>query len=105
VLLTFARARDRFIVHMRPEDVLADLGRAGEHESVVAALDKLVEWGNLRADPDTGRVTSVVDFHRARYLYQLTPAGQAAEEAIAVYEEAIGRRGALQSVALADIAS
>jgi uncharacterized protein (TIGR02677 family) len=104
VLMTFARARDRFIVHMRPEDVIADLGRPGETEQVVAALDKLAEWGNLRADPDTGRVTSVEDFHRARYLYQLTTAGQAAEQAIAVYEEAIGRRGSLQSVALADIA-
>ncbi|MFL6124318.1 TIGR02677 family protein [Actinophytocola sp.] len=105
VLMTFARARDRFIVHMRPEDVVADLGRAGETDEVVAALDKLVEWGNLRADPDTGRVTTVEDFHRARYLYQLTAAGQAAEQGIAVYEEAIGRRGSLQSVALADIAA
>jgi len=105
VLSTFARARDRFIVHMRPEDVIADLGRAGATDDVVAALDKLVEWGNLRADPDTGRVTSVEDFHRGRYLYQLTVAGQAAEQAIAVYEEAIGRRGSLQSVALADIAA
>lgn len=104
VLMTFARARDRFIVHMRPEDVIADLGRPGETDEVVAALDKLVEWGNLRADPDTSRVTSVEDFHRARYLYQLTAAGQAAEQAITVYEEAIGRRGSLQSVALADIA-
>lgn len=104
VLLTFARARDRFIVHMRPEDVLNDLGRRGESEQVVAALDKLVEWGNLRADPDTSRVTTVADFHRARYLYQLTVAGQAAEQAIAVYEEVLGRRGSLQSVALADIA-
>jgi uncharacterized protein (TIGR02677 family) len=105
VLMTFARARDRFIVHMRPEDVVADLGRPGETDEVVAALDKLTEWGNLRADPDTSRVTSVEDFHRARYLYQLTAAGQAAEQAIAVYEEAIGRRGSLQSVALADIAA
>jgi uncharacterized protein (TIGR02677 family) len=104
VLMTFARARDRFIVHMRPEDVIADLGRPGATEQAVAALDKLAEWGNLRADPDTSRVTSVEDFHRARYLYQLTTAGQAAEQAIAVYEEAIGRRGSLQSVALADIA-
>jgi uncharacterized protein (TIGR02677 family) len=105
VLMTFARARDRFIVHMRPEDVIADLSRPGETDEVVAALDKLVEWGNLRADPDTSRVTSVEDFHRARYLYQLTAAGQAAEQAVAVYEEAIGRRGSLQSVALADIAT
>lgn len=103
VLMAFTRARDRFIVHMRPEDVVADLRWSGETEQVVAALDKLVEWGNLRADPDTSRVTTVEDFHRARYLYQLTTAGQAAEQAIAVYEEALGRRGSLQSVALADI--
>ena len=105
VLQTFARARDRFIVHMRPEDVVADLGRPGDIEPVAGALGKLVEWGNLRADPDTGRVTSVADFHRARYLYQFTAAGQAAEEALAVYAEALGRRGALQSVALEDIAA
>ncbi|WP_018638929.1 TIGR02677 family protein [Parafrankia elaeagni] len=105
VLTAFARARDRFIVHMRPEDVAADAGGAVPAESLVAALDQLAGWGNLRRDPDTGRVTTVEDFHRARYLYQLTPAGQAAEEAIALYEAAIGRRGALQSVALDDIAS
>ncbi|MDQ3403394.1 MAG: TIGR02677 family protein, partial [Actinomycetota bacterium] len=104
VLTAFSRARDRFIVHLRPEDVAAETGRSDEIEQVSAALDQLVSWGNLRSDPDTGRVTTVADFHRARYLYQLTVPGQAAEQAIAVYEEAVGRRGALQSVALADIA-
>lgn len=44
------------------------------------------------------------DFHRARFLYQLTREGEAAEEALAVYDEALGRRGALQAVALTDIA-
>lgn len=104
VLLAFARARDRFIVHMRPEDIAGELSRPGDIEGIAAALEQLVEWGNLRADPDTSRVTSVADFHRARYLYQLTAAGQAAEEALAVYDEALGRRGSLQSVALEDIA-
>lgn len=104
VLRTFARARDRYIVHMRPEDVVADLGRPGELDAVTAGLEQLVGWGNLRADPDTSRVTSVADFHRARYLYQLSAEGQAAEEAITLYDEALGRRGALQSVALEDIA-
>jgi hypothetical protein len=59
---------------MRPEDVVTDLGWSGETKQVVAALEKLVEWGNLCADPDTSRVTTVEDFHRARYLYQLTTA-------------------------------
>ncbi|GLW62402.1 TIGR02677 family protein [Actinomadura rubrobrunea] len=102
VLGVFAKAKERFIVHLRPEDVAAELGRAND-EQLAQALDKLVEWGNLRADADTGRVTTVEDFHRKRFLYQLTAAGQAAEQAIAFYEDAIGRRGALQSVALADI--
>jgi uncharacterized protein (TIGR02677 family) len=103
IMLAFARAKDRFIVHLRPEDVAAELGRDSD-ESLAQALEQLVAWGNLRADPDTSRVTSVDDFHRKRFLYQLTAEGHAAEEAIAFYEEAIGRRGALQSVALEDIA-
>ena len=103
LLAAFARAKQRFIVHLRPEDVAAEL-RTEADEQVTQALDQLVAWGNLRADVDTGRVTTVADFHRKRSLYQLTAAGQAAEQAIAFYEEAIGRRGQLQSVALADIA-
>lgn len=105
IMATFVRAKERFTVHLRPEDVLADLGEATDLDAVTSALVQLAEWGNLRSDPDTGRVTTVEDFHRARYLYQLSQAGQAAEQAIAVYEEAVGARGALQSVALADIAS
>ena len=103
LLRIFAEAKERFIVHLRPEDVAAEL-RADADEQLSQALEQLVVWGNLRADADTSRVTTVEDFHRKRSLYQLTAAGQAAEQAIAFYEEAIGRRGQLQSVALADIA-
>jgi uncharacterized protein (TIGR02677 family) len=103
LLRTFARAKERFIVHLRPEDVAAEL-QTDSDEQLTQALEQLVIWGNLRADVDTSRVTSVEDFHRKRCLYQLTSAGQAAEQAITFYEEAIGRRGQLQSVALADIA-
>ena len=103
LLRIFARARERFIVHLRPEDVAAEL-QVEADDQLTEALDQLVRWGNLRADVDTSRVTTVEDFHRKRSLYQLTTEGQAAEQAIAFYEEAIGRRGQLQSVALADIA-
>lgn len=103
ILRAFARAKERFIVHLRPEDVAAELGRESD-EQLGQALEQLVVWGNLRADADTGRVTTVEDFHRKRFLFQLTVEGQAAEQAIEFYEEAIGRRGALQSVALSDIA-
>jgi len=103
VLTAFARAKERFIVHLRPEDVAAELHLEAD-DQLTQALEQLIVWGNLRADVDTGRVTTVEDFHRKRSLYQLTAAGQAAEQAIEFYEEAIGRRGLLQSVALADIA-
>ncbi|GAA2916880.1 hypothetical protein GCM10020221_11130 [Streptomyces thioluteus] len=103
---TFLAAKERFAVHLRPEDVQAALP-AGERPAdlgtVAKALDSLVEWGNLRADPDTARVTAVEDFYRKRFVYQLTQAGEAAEQALSAYDEALGRRGALQAVALHDI--
>lgn len=109
ILGVFAQARARFTVHLRPEDVLAELRREADAppatiETVSAALEQLMLWGNLHADADTGRVTTVEDFHRARYLYQLTRHGQAAVAAIAAYEQALGHRGQLQAVALEDIA-
>jgi uncharacterized protein (TIGR02677 family) len=107
VMLAFVAAKRRFVVHLRSEDVLAVLAADGaaDPRTVADALAQLVEWGNLRADPDTSRVTSVEDFHRARFLYQLTGAGEAAERSLAVFDEQLGRRGALQAVALEDIAT
>ncbi len=106
----FVAAKRRFVVHLRGEDLKEALARdaASGHisdETLAEALGQLVEWGNLRADPDTSRVTTVEDFHRARFLYQLTHAGEAAERALGVYEEQLGKHGALQAVALADIAT
>ena len=107
VMLAFVTAKRRFVVHMRAEDVVAELAADGPNDpsAVTDALARLVDWGNLRADPDTSRVTSVEDFHRARFLYQLTHAGEAAERSLAVFDEQLGRRGALQAVALEDIAT
>ncbi len=107
VMLAFVTAKRRFVVHMRAEDVVAELAADGPNDprAVTDALAQLVDWGNLRADPDTSRVTSVEDFHRARFLYQLTHAGEAAERSLAVFDEQLGRRGALQAVALEDIAT
>ncbi len=107
VMRVFVTEKQRFVVHLRPGDVAEALGRDGgdpvEQKAVDDALASLEEWHNLRADPDTGRVATVEDFYRARFLYQLTTEGEAAELALATYEEAIGRRGELQAVALADI--
>ncbi len=108
VMTVFMAAKQRFVVHLRPEDVAEALRRDGHWEplspdQVDEALHSLEGWGNLRADPDTGRVTTVEDFYRARYLYQLSREGEAAERALALYEAELGRRGELQAVALEDI--
>jgi uncharacterized protein (TIGR02677 family) len=105
ILATFAQAKRRFTVHLRPEDIQEAMGGGAELPVIADALARLVDWGNLRADPDTSRVTTVEDFHRARFLYQLTERGEAVEEAVDAYDQALGRRGALQAVALADIAT
>lgn len=79
VMRTFLTAKERFAVHLRPEDVRTALPtdvRPAEPGAVVGALDMLVGWDNLRADPDTGRVAAVEDFYRKRFIYQLTREGR-----------------------------
>jgi hypothetical protein len=107
IMTVFRASKQRFIVHLRPEDVAEALRAASTpaatQEEVAEALSSLEAWGNLRATPDTGRVTTVEDFYRTRYLYQLSREGEAAERALEVYEQEIARRGELQAVALEDI--
>lgn len=107
ILAAFVTAKERFHVHLRPEDVAANMGLGSgariELDELTAKLDSLERWGNLRSHPDTSRVTAVEDFYRRRLLYGLTHEGEAAERALRAFDDALGRRGALQAVALADI--
>jgi len=102
IMAAFVEAKEHFTVHLRPEDVQERTG-LNAPEEVQSALAQLVQWGNLEADPDNARVTSVEEYYRARYLYQLTRAGEAAEAALRLFDRELGRRGALQSVALDDV--
>jgi uncharacterized protein (TIGR02677 family) len=111
VLGAFVDAKERFQVHLRPADVLDGMRRASASpdetygiDAVTDALDQLVIWGNLAASPDTGRVVQVEDFYRRRRLFQLSHDGEAAERALRVYDDSLGRRGSLQAVALDDVA-
>ena len=105
VMRVFVAAKASFTLHLRPHEVAAALVDPVDVEAVETALAQLCEWGNLDAHPDTADVATVEEFYRPRYLYQLTPEGEAAERALAAYEAALAQRGELQSAALGDIAS
>jgi uncharacterized protein (TIGR02677 family) len=106
VMSSFMAAKERFSLHLRPDEVataLSDRGWELERDDVEPALRQLTEWGNLDSSPDTAEVSTVEDFYRERRLYQLSREGEAAERALRVYEEAIRQPGELQTAALADV--
>lgn len=102
IMRVFVEAKSHFLVHLRPEEVQQQLGEP-ELATVQAALTQLVNWGNLGAERDNARVSSVEDYYRALYVYQITRRGEAVEAALDTFDRELGRRGALQSVALEDI--
>ena len=106
VMEAFALAKRQFRLHLRPDELRAEAhwpGAVPSAEELQALLDALVAWGNLQAQPDTARVSTLEDFYRRRLLYRLTPGGEAAEAGLAAFAVALQRRGELQSVALEDI--
>lgn len=101
----FMVAKTHFEIHLRPAEVLEGLDslqRASQDAAseVEAALVQLCDWGNLKRTQDTSDVRTVEEFHRPRFLYQLTREGEAAERAVQLYEEQILKPGELQSAAL-----
>jgi uncharacterized protein (TIGR02677 family) len=107
ILDVFATAKRQFRLHLRPDDVLAEArwpdGAPPTLEAVQQALGQLVEWGNLQAQPDTARVSTIEDFYRKRLLYRMTVGGEAVEAGLQAFGETLARRAELQSVALDDI--
>lgn len=113
IVEVFARAREHYQIELRPADVRESIARlalfferpadADPERHLDAHLEQLVEWGNLQRSHDTGAVTRVEDFYRRRFLYRLTPAGEAAHRAVVEVEETVGRSGSLQTAMLAEV--
>ena len=111
LLQVFWDAKQHYVIELRPAEVRERLDRSGLfHELAGEAeldrhLDQLANpaWGNLQRSHDTGSVTRVEDFYRRRYLYRLTPLGEAAHRAVAEVEATVGRSGALQTSMLVEI--
>jgi uncharacterized protein (TIGR02677 family) len=108
IMDVFAAAKRQYRLQLRPDEVLAEanwLSSPPRIEEVNSALAQLAEWGNLESQPDTGRVSSLSDFYRARFLYRLSHGGEAVETGLAAFFQTLQRRAELQTVALEDIAS
>lgn len=108
IMSTFMKAKQQFCLHMRSqelESLLISVERVFPQSAsdIAPALVQLCDWGNLEAHPDTADVATVEDFYRPRYLYQLTVEGEAAERALALFDEILRQPGELQTAALTDI--
>lgn len=108
VMDVFAAAKRQYCLQLRPDEVLAEARWPDDAppriEEVNAALAQLAAWGNLQSRPDTTRATSLGDYYRARFLYQLSQGGEAVEAALEAFARMLRRRAELQTVALEDIA-
>ena len=107
ILAVFADALRQYQLQLRPDEVLAQgdwaPGTAPRLEDIQAALTQLSAWGNLEAQPDMTRVSSLSDYYRARFLYRLSAGGEAVETALDVFAASLQRRAELQTMALEDI--
>jgi|JFJP01.1.fsa_nt_gi uncharacterized protein (TIGR02677 family) len=105
VLAACTAAKAVFVLQLRPDEIhaQADPATRPAREALDSVLAQLVGWGNLIVTADTAEVATLEDFYRARFLYQLSGPGEAAEAALAVFDEHLARPGALQTAALADI--
>lgn len=109
VMEAFAAAKRQFRLQLRPDEVRAEApwqqGAAPSPEELQLLLTQLVDWGNLVAQPDMTRVSTLEDYYRARFVYRLSQGGEAVEEGLLVFARMLSRRAELQSVALEDILS
>lgn len=106
IMDTFAAAKRQFRLQLRPDEVQLEArwnGGTPPLEEIQQALTQLTDWGNLEAQPDTTRVSSIEDFYRARFLYRLSLGGEAVEAALVTFAQTLSRQSELQTVALEDI--
>jgi uncharacterized protein (TIGR02677 family) len=112
VVEVFATAAAGYTGRLSPVDVHQLLLNGGQLdpddaqptvEEVATRLNQLRLWGNLSADHDISRATSLDSYGRTAFVYDLTPGGEAAAEALATLEDGLRRVGGLQAVALRQI--
>ncbi|MCW8138570.1 MAG: TIGR02677 family protein, partial [Planctomycetota bacterium] len=86
ILRVFDRARHRYAVRLRPEDIAAELadeaGAAYDEANLDDVLDRLTDWKVLDRSHDASRVGSILEYRRRRSVYQFTELGFLAYDAV-----------------------
>lgn len=115
IMEVFAEEAAGYRSRLSPEDIYAALldrldPDDEDHDNdsfslaeVKKRLVQLHDWGNLTQDFDSGRATSLASYEQTAYVYDLTPGGEAAAEALRALDDALRRVGGLQAVALRQI--
>jgi uncharacterized protein (TIGR02677 family) len=112
ILRVFAAAKNHFGIALRPREIAGRLfaeNTSGfdpatlQPDEISTELRQLRDWGNLDASEDNADVQTADEFKRARFLYQFSAAGEAAEQALAFFDQHVVRPGELQSTALDEI--
>ncbi|MGH9280658.1 MAG: TIGR02677 family protein [Acidimicrobiales bacterium] len=104
VLSVLANAKDRYQVLVRTEEIARELTQHGfDTGTLTSGLEQLKDWGAITWTQDTSRVARLEDFRRRRELWQLTPAGHAAHEAVLRVLGAAEHAGSLQRALFRDI--
>ena len=106
VIGALMEAKSTFRLHVRPHELMeAVSSRMGPvtEDVLDTALRQLCDWGNIESHPDTGDASTVEEFLRPRFLYQLSRAGEAAEASVRHYEALLAKAAQLQSAALVDV--
>lgn len=103
ILSTFAKARQEFVLQLRPAE-LASAALLSEDDTE-ALLSQLHQWGNLDRAKDHSEASTITDYYRVKWLYQLSSRGEAAERALTLFEDSLSQPGALQTGTLRDISS
>lgn len=92
ILRAFESARQRYELQLGPDAVAAELQADDPDatpESLIPALDQLVDWDVLARTQDAERVRTLAEYRRRRSIYQMTELGAMAWHAV---EDVLGAR-------------
>jgi uncharacterized protein (TIGR02677 family) len=107
IMRVFVESRERFSYHLRAEEV-ADALRTSDSQppdqrEIESALAQLCQWGNLEADAETSEASIVEEFYAPRPTFRMTSRGEAAEQALTLFDENSHPQGSLHESGVADI--